>query len=151
MEEDVQNPCAARLCGVEQRRNGECAKTGVAVRTGAGLPSPWVGQALPGRCAGGTSGRRWAAVKEFVQQLSPDKLIPFAGHPFRVREDESLEELMESVRYYGVLSPLLARSKGDGYELLSGHRRRLATAKLGLETIPVLVWEISDDEAICKS
>ena len=62
-------------------------------------------------------------MKEFVQMLSPDKLSPFKKHPFQVREDESLEELMESIRCYGVLSPLLVRPKGEGYELVSGHRR----------------------------
>ena len=87
-------------------------------------------------------------MKEFVQMLSPDKLLPFEQHPFQVREDESLKELMESIRCYGVLSPLLARPKGNGYELVSGHRRRLAAQKLGLETVPVLVREMSDDEAV---
>lgn len=87
-------------------------------------------------------------MKEFVQMLSPDKLLPFEKHPFQVREDESLEELMESIRCYGVLSPLLARPKGERYELVSGHRRRLAAQKLGLETVPVLVREMSDDEAV---
>ena len=87
-------------------------------------------------------------MKEFVQMLSPDKLSPFEKHPFQVREDESLEELMESIRCYGVLSPLLARPKGEGYELVSGHRRRLAAQKLGLETVPVLVREMTDDEAV---
>jgi len=87
-------------------------------------------------------------VKEFVQMLSPDKLLPFENHPFQVREDESLEELMESIRCYGVLSPLLARPKGEEYELVSGHRRRLAAQKLDLETVPVLVREMSDDEAV---
>ena len=87
-------------------------------------------------------------MKEYVQLLSPDKLTPFAKHPFQVREDESLEELMESIRCYGVLSPLLARPKGEGYELVSGHRRRLAASKLGLEAVPVLVREMSDDEAV---
>ena len=87
-------------------------------------------------------------MKEFVQRLSPDKLLPFEQHPFQVREDESLEELMESIRCYGVLSPLLARPKGEGYELVSGHRRRLAAQKLGLEAVPVLVREMSDDEAV---
>ena len=80
--------------------------------------------------------------------LSPDKLSPFEKHPFQVREDESLEELMESIRCYGVLSPLLARPKGEGYELVSGHRRRLAAQKLGLKAVPVLVREMSDDEAV---
>ena len=87
-------------------------------------------------------------MSEFVQMLSPDKLSPFEKHPFQVREDESLEELMESIRCYGVLSPLLARPKGEGYELVSGHRRRLAAQKLGLESVPVLVREMSDDEAV---
>ena len=87
-------------------------------------------------------------MKEFVQRLSPDKLLPFEQHPFQVREDESLKELMESIRCYGVLSPLLARPKGNGYELVSGHRRRLAAQKLGLETVPVLVREMSNDEAV---
>ena len=87
-------------------------------------------------------------MKEFVQILSPDQLSPFEKHPFQVREDESLEELMESIRCYGVLSPLLARPKEEGYELVSGHRRRLAAQKLGLEAVPVLVREMSDDEAV---
>ena len=80
--------------------------------------------------------------------LSPDKLSPFEKHPFQVREDESLEELMESIRCYGVLSPLLARPKGEGYDLVSGRRRRLAAQKLDLEAVPVLVREMSDDEAV---
>ena len=80
--------------------------------------------------------------------LSPDKLLPFEKHPFQVREDESLEELMESIRCYGVLSPLLSRPKGERYELVSGHRRRLAAQKLGLEAVPVLVREMTDDEAV---
>ena len=87
-------------------------------------------------------------MKEFVQMLSPDKLSPFEQHPFQVREDESLEELTESIRCYGVLSPLLARPKGEEYELVSGHRRRLAAQKLGFEAVPVLVREMSDDEAV---
>ena len=59
-----------------------------------------------------------------------------------------MDELVESVRTYGILSPLLARPKGEGYELVSGHRRRLAAQKLGLPTVPVLVREMTDDEAV---
>lgn len=59
-----------------------------------------------------------------------------------------MDELVESVRVHGVLSPLLARPKGEGCELVSGHRRRLAAQKLGLPTVPVLVREMSDDEAV---
>ena len=87
-------------------------------------------------------------VKEFISQLTPDKLSPFAKHPYQVREDAAMDELVESVRTYGILSPLLARPKGAGYELVSGHRRRLAAQKLGLPTVPVLVREMTDDEAV---
>ena len=87
-------------------------------------------------------------MKEYIQQLSPDKLVPFQKHPYQVREDAALSELMESIRTHGVLSPLLARPKGESYELVSGHRRCLAAQKLGLKTVPVLVREMSDDEAV---
>ena len=87
-------------------------------------------------------------VKEFISQLPPDKLTPFAKHPYRVREDAAMDELVESIRVHGILSPLLARPKGEGYELVSGHRRRLAAQKLGLPTVPVLVREMTDDEAV---
>ena len=87
-------------------------------------------------------------MKEYIQQLSPDKLMPFQKHPYQVREDAAMDELVESVRVHGILSPLLARSKGESYELVSGHRRRLAAQKLGLKTVPVLVREMSDDEAV---
>jgi ParB family chromosome partitioning protein len=87
-------------------------------------------------------------MNEVIQQFPPNKLTPFAGHPFQIREDAAFEELTESVRSYGILSPLLARPRGDGYELVSGHRRRLAALKLGLNTVPVLVREMSDDEAV---
>lgn len=87
-------------------------------------------------------------VKEFISQLPLDKLSPFAKHPYRVREDAAMDELVESIRVHGVLSPLLARPKGEGYELVSGHRRRLAAQKLGLPTVPVLVREMTDDEAV---
>ncbi len=87
-------------------------------------------------------------VKEFISQLPPDKLSPFEKHPYQVREDAAMDELTESIRVHGVLSPLLARPKGDGYELVSGHRRRLAAQKLGLPTVPVLVREMTDDEAV---
>lgn len=87
-------------------------------------------------------------VKEFISQLPPDKLSPFAKHPYQVREDAAMDELVESIRVHGVLSPLLARPKGEGCELVSGHRRRLAAQKLGLPTVPVLVREMTDDEAV---
>ena len=87
-------------------------------------------------------------VKEFISQLSPDKLMPFAKHPYQVREDAAMDELVASICTHGILSPLLARPKGESYELVSGHRRRLAAQKLGLPTVPVLVREMTDDEAV---
>lgn len=87
-------------------------------------------------------------MKEFVQSIAPDKLTPFAQHPFQLREDAAMDELTESIRVYGILSPLLARPKGESYELVSGHRRRAAAIKLGLQTVPVLVRNMSDDEAV---
>lgn len=87
-------------------------------------------------------------MKEYIQQLSPDKLMPFQKHPYQVREDAAMDELVESIRVHGVLSPLLARPKGESYELVSGHRRRLAAQKLRLKTVPVLVREMTDDEAV---
>ena len=87
-------------------------------------------------------------MREFISQLPPDKLVPFEKHPYQVREDGAMDELVESIRVHGVLSPLLARPKGEGYELVSGHRRRLAAQKLGLPTVPVLVREMTDDEAV---
>ena len=61
-------------------------------------------------------------MKEYIQQLPPDKLVPFQNHPYQVREDAAMDELVESIRVHGVLSPLLARPKGESYELVSGHR-----------------------------
>ena len=86
---------------------------------------------------------------EKVMDIQLDKLIGFRNHPFRVKDDESLNSLCESIRDYGVLSPLLARATVDGnYEIVSGHRRKAAAMKLGLEKLPVLVREMTDDEAV---
>lgn len=87
-------------------------------------------------------------MKEQVQEIQINELHPFRNHPFYVKNDDSMQALCDSIREYGVLSPLLARPKGDGFELVSGHRRRSAALKLGLEKLPVLVREMTDDEAI---
>lgn len=87
-------------------------------------------------------------MKEQVQEIKLTELYPFQNHPFYVKDDESLQALCDSIREYGVLSPLLARPTESGYEIVSGHRRRAAAMKLGLEKLPVLVREMSDDEAI---
>lgn len=86
---------------------------------------------------------------EKVMDIQMDKLIGFQNHPFQVKDDESLKMLCESIQNYGVLSPLLARPTTDGnYEIVSGHRRKAAAMKLGLKKLPVLVREMTDDEAI---
>lgn len=70
-------------------------------------------------------------VKEFILQLPPDKLSPFAKHPYQVREDAAMDELVESVRTYGILSPLLARPKGEGYEAAGGKTFKKFAASCG--------------------
>ena len=86
---------------------------------------------------------------EKVISLSASLLEPFQGHPFRVASGEEMEQLKESIREYGVLSPLLVRPRGDGrYEIVSGHRRKAACESLGITELPVLVRNMTDDEAV---
>ena len=87
-------------------------------------------------------------MKKQVIDISVSELHPFQNHPFYVRDDESMQTLCDSIREYGVLSPLLARPIGEGYEIVSGHRRRAAAMKLGLDKLPVLVRDMTDDEAV---
>lgn len=86
---------------------------------------------------------------EKIISLSAGLLEPFQGHPFRVASGEEMEQLKESIREYGVLSPLLVRPRGDGrYEIVSGHRRKAACEALGITELPVLVRNMTDDEAV---
>ena len=86
---------------------------------------------------------------EKVITLSASLLEPFQGHPFRVASGDEMEQLKESIREYGVLSPLLVRPRGDGrYEIVSGHRRKAACEALGITELPVLVRDMTDDEAV---
>ena len=86
-------------------------------------------------------------MREQVRSIPIQELTGFRNHPFQVKDNEELQALCASIREYGVLSPLLARPMEHGYEIVSGHRRRAAALKLGLETLPVLVREMTDDEA----
>ncbi len=87
--------------------------------------------------------------QEQVQQIPITELHPFEGHPFRVVDDEAMTRTVESISQFGVISPLLARPDPDGgYEIISGHRRCHAAELVGLETLPVIVREMDDDEAI---
>ena len=87
--------------------------------------------------------------REQVRQIPIGELFPFKNHPFKVLDDDSLSDTVESVKQYGVLSPLIARPRPKGgYEIISGHRRQHAAELAGLETLPVIVRQMDDDAAI---
>ena len=91
--------------------------------------------------------RSWS--ENAVIPLRTDKLYPFAGHPFKVQDDADMEELVESIRTHGVLTPLLVRPAKPGtYEVVSGHRRLHACKKLGIETVPTLICTLEREDAI---
>ena len=86
---------------------------------------------------------------ERVKNIPLDKLHPFKNHPFKILNNEEMERMIESIRRVGTITPALARPLPDGgYELISGHRRLAACQVLGIETMPVIVREMSDDEAV---
>ena len=84
-----------------------------------------------------------------MQQIPIDELHPFTNHPFKVVDDEAMTRTVESIAQFGVLAPLIARPRpdGDGYEIISGHRRQFAAKMAGLETLPVIVRDMDDDAA----
>ena len=87
--------------------------------------------------------------KPKVEELPLTELTPFKGHPFKVKNDAEMRELMKSIADAGVLSPALARPKeGGGYELISGHRRLAACKALGMDTMPVIVRKLTDEETV---
>ena len=87
--------------------------------------------------------------REQVQQIPIGELHPFTNHPFKVVDDEAMTRTVESIAQFGVLAPLIARPRpdGDGYEIISGHRRQFAAKMAGLETLPVIVRNMDDDAA----
>lgn len=86
---------------------------------------------------------------EHIRQIPISELHAFEGHPFRVVDDEEMQKVVDSVAKFGVLTPLIARPDPDGgYEVISGHRRMHASELAGIETVPVIVREMDDDEAI---
>ena len=87
--------------------------------------------------------------REQVQQIPIEELFPFKEHPFKVLDDEAMQRTVESVAQYGVLAPLIARPRPKGgYEIISGHRRQHAAELAGLDTLPVIVREMTDDAAV---
>ena len=96
-----------------------------------------------------TEESRHAEQREQVQQIPIAELFPFKNHPFRVQDDEEMENAVKSISQYGVLTPLIARPRPEGgYEIISGHRRQYAAKLAGLETLPVIVRQMSDDAAV---
>lgn len=86
---------------------------------------------------------------ERVKDIPLTELHPFKDHPFKIQNDDEMKRLMESIQKFGTLTPALARPLPEGgYELISGHRRLAACQVLGIETMPVIVREMSDDEAV---
>ena len=97
-----------------------------------------------------TEENRQEEQREQVQQIPIDELHPFTNHPFKVLDDEAMTRTVESIAQYGVLAPLIARPRpdDDGYEIISGHRRQYAAKLAGLDTLPVIVRQMSDDAAV---
>ena len=97
-----------------------------------------------------TEENRQEEQREQVQQIPIDALHPFTNHPFKVLDDEAMTRTVESIAQYGVLAPLIARPRpdGDGYEIISGHRRQYAAKLAGLDTLPVIVRQMPDDAAV---
>ena len=97
-----------------------------------------------------TEENRQEEQQEQVRKIPIDDLHPFTNHPFKVLDDEAMTRTVESIAQYGVLAPLIARPRpdGDGYEIISGHRRQYAAKLAGLDTLPVVVRQMSDDAAV---
>ena len=97
-----------------------------------------------------TEENRQEEQREQVQQIPIDALHPFTNHPFKVLDDEAMTRTVESIAQYGVLAPLIARPRpdGDGYEIISGHRRQYAAKLAGLDTLPVIVRNMDDNAAV---
>ena len=96
-----------------------------------------------------TEASRQDASLEKIREIPLDQLVPFKDHPFKVIDDESMMDTVQSIREHGILLPLIARPMSDGkYEIVSGHRRSHAGKLAGLETVPVIVRELDDDAAV---
>ncbi len=95
-----------------------------------------------------TQAQRDEAQRETVRDIPLSEIRDFPNHPFQVRMDESMAEMAESVKQHGILVPALVRPKGDGFEMVSGHRRKMACELAGKAEISCIVRELTDDEAI---
>ena len=95
-----------------------------------------------------TDESRAEAQLEKVVTLNPADISDFPSHPFKVKQDEAMAEMVDSVKQYGVLVPALVRPKADGgYEMVAGHRRKCAATLAGITEMPCIVRNLTDDEA----
>ena len=96
-----------------------------------------------------TQAERDDAKLERVRNIPLAELHPFKGHPFKVQNNEEMQRMIESIRKVGAITPALARTLPDGgYELISGHRRLAACKALGMDTMPVIIRDLTDEEAV---
>ena len=96
-----------------------------------------------------TQAEREDAKRERIMDIPLEQISDFPNHPFKVKHDEAMMEMAKSIRQYGVLVPALVREKPDGgYEMVAGHRRKLASALAEKETMPCVVRNLTDDEAV---
>ena len=88
-------------------------------------------------------------MKNTPKNIAIEKLFPFEGHPFQVRDDEEMDKMVDSVKEYGVMTPAIVRPRRDGgYEIVAGHRRCHASRRAGVDTMPCIVRDMDDDTAI---
>ena len=95
-----------------------------------------------------TQAERDDELKPKVEEIALDLIDGFEGHPFSVKEDEDMQNLVKSISENGVLVPCLARQNGERYELISGHRRKAACESLGIATLPIIIKDMTREEAI---
>jgi ParB family chromosome partitioning protein len=95
-----------------------------------------------------TQKERDEARKEKVEELNINDLVDFKNHPFKVVNNDDLKKLEESIKVNGILEPIIVRKKDDHYEIISGHRRKLASEIIGLKSIPCIIRDMTDDDAV---
>ena len=95
-----------------------------------------------------TQAERDDELKPKVEEIALDLIDGFENHPFSVKDDEDMQNLVKSISENGVLVPCLARQNGERYELISGHRRKAACKALGIATLPIIIKDMTREEAI---
>ena len=106
-------------------------------------------EVMKSAAAGGRKTRKGGLSGERIIEMEIERLKDFRNHPFSVMDDDEMLDIMDSIRRYGIPSPILVRPSEDGkYEVISGHRRKYAAKKLGYRKVPVLIRVMDDDDAV---